>query len=122
MPHIFERFRQADSGTTREHAGIGLGLAIVRHLVELHGGTIHAASGGSDKGSTFRVRLPLMIVHHESPPERRRQATSETAGADTRLPDLVGLTVLAADDDTDVQCRLMNRHRQRARALVKLAD
>ena len=103
LPHIFERFRQADSGTTREHAGIGLGLAIVRHLVELHGGTIHAASGGSDKGSTFRVRLPLMIVHHESPPERRRQATSETAGADTRLPDLVGLTVLAADDDADAR-------------------
>src|SRR5882672_8330415 len=50
LPHIFERFRQADSGTTREHAGIGLGLAIARHLVELHGGTIHAASDGRDKG------------------------------------------------------------------------
>jgi signal transduction histidine kinase len=65
LPHIFERFRQADSGTTREHAGIGLGLAIVRHLIELHGGTIHAASGGRDKGSTFRVRLPVMSVHHD---------------------------------------------------------
>ncbi len=88
LPHIFERFRQADSGTTREHAGIGLGLAIARHLVELHGGTIHAASDGRDKGSTFRVRLPVMIVHHEEPLERR---FSRVLGASThcgrRLPD-----------------------------------
>ena len=103
LPHIFERFRQADNGTTREHAGIGLGLAIVRHLVELHGGTIHAASGGPEKGSTFRVRLPLMVVHHESPPERRAKPTSEPARTDTPLPDLGGLTVLAADDDTDAR-------------------
>ena len=71
LPHIFERFRQEDSGTTREYGGIGLGLAIVRHLVELHGGTIHAVSGGHDTGATFRVRLPLMIVHQEQPVERR---------------------------------------------------
>jgi signal transduction histidine kinase len=53
LSHVFERFRQADSGTTREHGGIGLGLAIVRHLVELHGGTIHAASGGRDRDPRF---------------------------------------------------------------------
>jgi signal transduction histidine kinase/ActR/RegA family two-component response regulator len=103
LPHIFERFRQADSGTTREHAGIGLGLAIVRHLIELHGGTIHAASGGRDEGSTFRVRLPLMIVHHESPPERRGQPPAEPAHTNIPLPDLGGLTVLAADDDADAR-------------------
>ncbi len=80
LPHIFERFRQADSATTREHGGIGLGLAIVRHLVELHGGTIHAASGGRDTGSTFRVRLPLMIVHREKPVERRVQLDSAYRG------------------------------------------
>jgi PAS domain S-box-containing protein len=103
LPHIFERFRQADSGTTREHAGIGLGLAIVRHLVELHGGTIHAASDGSDKGSTFRVRLPVMIVHHKEPLERRVHPTTDLARIETQLPDLGGISVLAVDDDADAR-------------------
>jgi PAS domain S-box-containing protein len=103
LPHIFERFRQADSGTTREHGGIGLGLAIVRHLVELHGGTIHAASGGHEKGSTFRVRLPIMIVHHEERLERRVHPTTNLARRETQLPDLGGLSVLAVDDDADAR-------------------
>jgi PAS domain S-box-containing protein len=103
LPHIFERFRQADSGTRREHAGIGLGLAIARHLVELHGGTIHAASDGRDKGSTFRVRLPVMIVHHEEPLERRVHPTTDVPRVATQLPDLAGLSVLAVDDDADAR-------------------
>ena len=60
MPYLFERFRQADSSTTRQHMGLGLGLAIVRHLVELHGGTVAAESRGVGHGSTFRIRLPLV--------------------------------------------------------------
>ncbi|UBF28922.1 response regulator [Kovacikia minuta CCNUW1] len=60
LPNVFDRFRQADSTTTRSHNGLGLGLAIVRHLVELHGGTVHAASPGEGKGATFTVRLPLI--------------------------------------------------------------
>jgi PAS domain S-box-containing protein len=103
LPHMFERFRQADSGTTREHGGIGLGLAIVRHIVELHGGTIHAASGGPDTGSTFRVRLPLMIVHQEPPLERRVHPATDTAPLSGELPDLTGLSVLAVDDDADAR-------------------
>ena len=59
LAHVFERFRQADTGTRRRYGGLGLGLAIVRHLVELHGGTVVAESGGEDRGATFRVRLPL---------------------------------------------------------------
>ena len=59
LPHVFDRFRQADGSRTRLHGGLGLGLAIVRHLVEAHGGTVHALSSGDEKGSTFVVRLPL---------------------------------------------------------------
>lgn len=103
LPHIFERFRQEDSGSTREHGGIGLGLAIVRHLVELHGGTIHAASDGRDKGTTFRVRLPVMIVHHDTTRERQVHPTAARAGAATQLPDLHGVSVLAVDDDADAR-------------------
>src|SRR5262245_15561558 len=65
LPHLFERFRQADSGMARQHAGLGLGLSIVRNLVEMHGGTIAASSDGLGTGATFRVRLPVMIVHRE---------------------------------------------------------
>jgi signal transduction histidine kinase len=59
LPHVFERFRQADTGSRRRYGGLGLGLAIVRHLVELHGGSVSAESGGEGKGSTFRVLLPV---------------------------------------------------------------
>lgn len=104
LPYIFDRFRQADSGTTREHAGIGLGLAIVRHLVELHGGTIHAASNGPDTGATFRVRLPVMVVHQEVAAERRVHPTTDLGGRiEGELPDLAGLSVLAVDDDADAR-------------------
>ena len=59
LPHVFERFRQADTGSTRTHSGLGLGLAIVRHIIEMHGGTVEAQSEGLGKGSTFIVRLPI---------------------------------------------------------------
>ena len=100
IPHIFERFRQGDAATTRQFGGLGLGLAIVRHLVELHGGSVHATSGGDNSGATFRVRLPVMIVHHESAVEERRRRTDGRmlAPAPGRLS---GVHVLAVDDDND---------------------
>jgi PAS domain S-box-containing protein len=105
LPHIFERFRQADSGANREHSGLGLGLAIVRNLVELHGGTVSAASGGEGQGATFRVRLPLRIVHPdwqlESPRVHPRHGESAPGPSLTDLPDLGDTHVLAVDDDPD---------------------
>jgi PAS domain S-box-containing protein len=102
IPHIFERFRQADSGTARQHAGLGLGLAIVRNLVEMHGGTVQAASGDGGSGTTFRVKLPLMAVH--SQPEldvtsvHPRQAGTASPGP---MLDLSGTHVLIVDDEPD---------------------
>src|SRR5205823_10491961 len=61
LPRIFQRFAQADSSTTRAHGGLGLGLAIVRHIVELHGGSVHAKSAGAGKGAVFTVKLPLLM-------------------------------------------------------------
>ena len=101
VPHLFERFRQADASTTRERGGLGLGLAITRHLVEMHGGTIHAASAGQDTGATFTVRLPLMIVHPVATMERRIHPRGLSDQAFTHVPDLTGLRILAVDDDRD---------------------
>ncbi len=101
LPHVFERFRQADSGIARERGGLGLGLAIARQLTELHGGTIDVSSGGVNQGATFRVKLPVMIVHPVRDSDQRvhpRAAAGPRAGA---LPSLRNVRVLAVDDDAD---------------------
>ena len=102
LPHLFERFRQADSTTTRAHGGLGLGLAIARQIVELHGGTIHALSGGEGKGATFRVELPVMIVHPAAPAAEPR-VHPRTEVRVTRMDEraLLDVCVLAVDDDAD---------------------
>jgi signal transduction histidine kinase/CheY-like chemotaxis protein len=102
LPHVFERFRQADGRVSREYNGLGLGLAISRHLVELHGGTIHAASDGEGKGATFRVRLPMTNV--QTAPEgepTRGHPRPERGGSDTARARLDGIHVLAVDDEED---------------------
>jgi signal transduction histidine kinase/ActR/RegA family two-component response regulator len=102
LPHVFERFRQADGRVSREYNGLGLGLAISRHLVELHGGTIHAASDGEGTGATFRVRLPMTNV--QTAPEgepTRGHPRPEPGGGDTTRARLDGIHVLAVDDEED---------------------
>jgi PAS domain S-box-containing protein len=89
LPHVFERFRQQDSSTTRAHGGIGLGLTIVRHLVELHGGRITAHSEGAGRGSTFTVELPAM----------RARTLRPQRPVDDALPSLAGMSVLVIDDE-----------------------
>src|SRR5688572_22077863 len=101
LPYVFERFRQAEAGTTRKTGGLGLGLAIVRHIVEMHGGTVEASSAGEGQGATFRVRLPLMIVQPEALEVRREHPRTERREALTGLGDLKGIHVLAIDDEED---------------------
>jgi PAS domain S-box-containing protein len=99
LPHVFERFRQGDASTTRSHVGLGLGLAIVRHLVELHGGTVEAASGGEGQGATFSVHLPLTSARR---PEEGTAAPAAAEGErQTEAAALGGLRVLLVDDDPE---------------------
>jgi len=103
LPHVFERFRQADSSRTRAHGGLGLGLAIVRHLVELHGGTATAESAGEGQGAKFTVRLPLAMAAQTLASKKESQAPRATADAESK-PDvnsLDGLRVLLVDDEPD---------------------
>jgi CheY-like chemotaxis protein len=101
LPHVFERFRQADAGTTRKTGGLGLGLSIVRHFIEMHGGTVHVASEGEGRGATFSVRLPLMIVHANGSGQHREHPRTEKKSAPTRLASLHNIRVLAVDDEED---------------------
>ena len=83
LPFVFERFRQADSTSTRQHSGLGLGLAIVRHLVEMHGGTVSAASEGDGRGATFTLRLPIMAARRTG--DTVPQSNNQQSSKDTKL-------------------------------------
>lgn len=102
VPHLFERFSQQDSSTTRQHGGLGLGLAIVRHLVELHGGTVKAESPGQDQGATFTVSLPVRAIagsgNGVDPLARVREL-----GALAPASSMRGLRVLVVDDEEDAR-------------------
>jgi len=128
LPYVFERFRQADSSSKRKFGGLGLGLSIVKHIVEAHGGTVRAESEGEGKGSTFIVLLPIRAVRVEeelmapatgggSDRELRRMEISDASS----LVRLEGIRVLLVDDEADAR-RLLERVLQHAGAKVLLAS
>jgi signal transduction histidine kinase len=104
LPQVFDRFSQADSTVTRAHGGLGLGMAIVRHLVELHGGTVQAESEGENHGATFTVTLPIRAYEEpveQPPPAPRQEAERDVPWAE--LPRLDGITVLVVDNELDAR-------------------
>ena len=122
LPHVFDRFRQADQKTSRQHGGMGLGLAIVRHLVELHGGSVRAASEGVGQGATFTVMLPITPVYQvDSSGSRVHPAAKELLPAPDCSDRLDGLTILVVDDEPDTR-DLLRQGLEYCGASVRTAD
>src|SRR5206468_1215840 len=101
LPYLFNRFRQAESSTTRRHGGLGLGLSIVRSLVEMHGGTVRAESAGAGKGATFIVELPISAIGSVRRDGITRAGEQRSASSDAAM--LRGIEILLVEDDADTR-------------------
>ncbi len=101
LPHVFQRFRQADASASREHGGLGIGLALVKQITELHGGHVRAASPGEGLGSTFTVRLPMAVVRTQDQEPDRAPVPASAMLVDQEAPALDGVRVLVLDDQAD---------------------
>jgi CheY-like chemotaxis protein len=101
LAFVFDRFRQGDASTTRNHGGLGLGLSIVKHLVELHGGTVRVKSPGEGQGTTFILALPVSVIRSEETGRSERAAFADVDLFSSDLPSLAGLTALIVDDELD---------------------
>jgi CheY-like chemotaxis protein len=103
LPHVFDRFRQADSSSTRSHGGLGIGLTIVRHIIELHGGTAHAESPGETMGATFTITLPPALTEIDRAADRFPSAPAEISLEQAESVSLDGVSVLIVDDEADAR-------------------
>jgi CheY-like chemotaxis protein len=124
LPYVFDRFRQADASSTRAHGGLGLGLAIVRHLVELHGGTVRAESDGRDAGARFVIQLPRRHTPLTAR-EAGKSVSAATATAATDGPRLDGVRVLIVDDDREsreMMLEALRRYGASLRAAMSASD
>jgi len=121
LPHVFDRFRQADASTTRKQRGLGLGLSIVKNLAELHGGNVRAKSPGLDQGSTFTVSFPIASAKVTDDPDRRHPQGAPGDSSVQEDPSLKGVVVLAVDDELDAR-QLITRLLSACGATVKTAD
>jgi CheY-like chemotaxis protein len=104
MPYVFDRFRQADSSSKRQYGGLGLGLSIVRHLTELHGGSAEVMSEGEGKGATFIIKLPRIGIVAE--PDGKTHSSERKNRHYGEIPNLSGVKVLVVDDDEDTRVLL----------------
>jgi PAS domain S-box-containing protein len=121
LPYVFDRFRQADSSFSRKHGGLGLGLSIVRHLTEMHGGTVQAISDGEGKGATFKLKLPLIVVHDRS----LLKAAASTAATADYQPSLEGVSLLIVEDEPDARdllVTILEQHGAQVRAAASAAE
>ncbi|HEX7706843.1 MAG TPA: ATP-binding protein [Thermoanaerobaculia bacterium] len=121
LPFVFDRFSQADSSSARAHAGLGLGLGIVRHLVELHGGTVQAFSRGEGQGAMFAVRLPLLVAHDRAADEVVRIELPAVRTFEQVFADLTGVSVLVVEDNDDSR-KLLETILTRSGAVVQAAE
>lgn len=121
LPHVFDRFSQADGSSTRSHGGLGLGLGIVRHLVELHGGTVQARSAGLGQGAAFAVRLPLLVAHRETDDDLRHASAGDSPDSVRLQAELAGVSVLVVEDNEDSR-KLLIAILSRSGARVQAAE
>jgi CheY-like chemotaxis protein len=119
LPRIFERFSQADSSITRSHGGLGMGLAIVKSLVELHGGVVSASSPGEGRGAMFTVKLPISAVRQDSRFKPAQKPSLDAVIADHH--ELVGMKILVVDDERDT-CELLRFVFNECGAIVEVAN
>ncbi|HSE99106.1 MAG TPA: response regulator, partial [Blastocatellia bacterium] len=101
LPHVFDKFSQGETGSTRNYGGLGLGLSIARHLAELHGGTVRAESAGENQGSTFIVSIPLSRAVQQTFEGLQGRETVGSASAEPFRLGIEGLRILAVDDESD---------------------